>query len=232
MCGKCLWPLLLVPVCALAACAQTLTEVRFTSVFENQDVAAFSLELPARSRATVYQGTHDVIWLALKDGTVNFVRRGKSGGEALATGDVRFFPAFQLTVVSNEGAIPSRGVLIELKTRGLASGGCGCGGDAERAICGCASAGHLPDLWALALGQVTLGGTTLRAAEGFQGSNYRDNMLMIAVTGLELQDDAAAAQSPDRAFRLGAGQARWIPAGAHQFRNTGSATVRFLTIEF
>ena len=230
--GKHLWLLLLIPACALGARAQAATEARFASLFENQDVAAFSLELPARSRATVYQGTHDVIWLALNDGTVNFVRRGKSAGEALATGDVRFFPAFQLSVVSNDQARPARGVLIQLKARGLANGGCGCGAATESAICGCPNAAHLPELWALALGQITLGGTTLRASEGFRGSNHRDNMLMVAITDLELRDDVAAVESPDGAFSLAAGQARWIPAGAHQFRNTGGSTARFLTIEF
>ena len=217
-----------VVVCCALALAQSTTEARFTPVFENAEVAVFSLELPERSRATVYQGTHDVIWLALNDASVNFGHREGSDAASLHAGDTRFFSAFRLASISNDRGNPSaRGVLIELKTRGLASSGCACGTATERALCGCPGAGHMPELWAFSLGQVTLGGTLLRTGESFQGSSYRNNMLLVAVTALDLRDQAA-----ESAVRLDAGQARWIPAGPHQFQNLGSAAARFLTVEF
>jgi hypothetical protein len=229
--GKRLWLVCWLVACAVFASGQARRDVRFENVFENPQVAVFTLELPEHGRAAVYQGTHDVIWLALNDAGVNFVRRDRSVPAVLAAGDVRFFPAFQLTAVSNDKGATARGVLIELKTRGLVSSGCDCGTVTERTVCGCAGASHLPDLWALALGQVTLGGTTLKAGDGFQGSSFREAMLLVAISDLNLRD-AAAAEGNDAGIRLAPGQAQWIPAGAHQLRNLGTATAKFLTVEF
>ena len=214
--------------CAIVAAAQTPREARFTPVFENAQVAVYSLELPARARATVFQGTHDVMWIALNDSSVRFARHERSDVAELKTGDVRFFPEFQLTAMTIEHGDLAKGILVEVKTRG-GMNACGCSAAVERSVCGCNDPGHLPPLWALGFAKITLGGTTLRGGQSFLGSSYRDDMLMIAVSDVALKDDAAT-QSTE--IRLTAGEARWIPAGAHQFRNLSDNAARFVTVEF
>jgi hypothetical protein len=213
---------------AIALVAQAPNESRFTLVLENPQVAVYSLELPARNRAAVFQGTHDVVWLALNDAALSFSAHDRSTAVDFKTGDVRFFPEFQLASVTNGGGVTAKGVLIEIKSRGEMPA-CGCSAAVERSVCGCGGGGHLPALWALGFGKITLGGTTLRAGQSFVGSSYRDDMLLVAVTDLDLKDDAAP-QSV--AIRLAAGEAKWIPAGAHQFRNVASEGARFVTVEF
>lgn len=221
-------PLGLLLLGAVVLPAQTATEARFASVLDNPQVAVYSLELPARARAAAFQGTHDVIWLALNDATVIFGGHDRSDTVDLKTGDVRFFPEFRLASVSNGAGASARGVLIEIKPRGDMTA-CGCSGAVERSVCGCAGSGHLPALWALGFGKITLGGTTLRAGEAFLGPSYRDDMLLVAVSDLDLKDDAAPQPAE---IRLAAGEARWLPAAAHQFRNVASAGARFVTVEF
>ena len=220
--------LALVLLCAVIACAQTPPESRFASVFENPQVAVYSIELAPRSHATVFQGTHDVIWLSLHDGPLTFARRDRSQPVDLKSGDVRFFREFELKTVSNERSMPVRGILIEIKQRG-AMPSCGCSTPSERAVCGCGEGGHVPELWALGFGKITLGGTTLHGGQAFLGSSFRDDMLMVAVSDLALKDDAAAQPTE---VKLAAGEAHWFAAGAHQFRNLATDSARFITVEF
>jgi hypothetical protein len=222
------FPIAILLAAAVALLAQTPTEARFNSVFENSQVAVYSIELPARARAAAFQGTHDVIWLALNDAAVTFSGRERSDTAEMRTGDARFFPEFRLATVSNTESPTAKGVLIAIKARGAVPS-CGCGAGVERAVCGCAGGAHLPALWALGFGKITLGGTMLNAGQAFLGSSYRDDMLLVAVTDLDLQDDAAVQPSP---IHLAAGEARWFPAAAHQFRNVGSRPARFVTVEF
>ena len=215
-------------LCAGTASAQAPADARFASVFENPQVAVYSIELPPRSRATVFQGTHDVIWVSLGGGSLTFVRRDRSDAVDFKSGDVRFFREFALKSVSNEGTVAARGILIEIKARGEMPA-CGCSTPIERSVCGCGEGGHLPELWALGFGKITLGGTTLHAGQAFLGSSYRDDMLMVAVSDLDLKDDAAAQPSE---IKLAAGETHWFAAGAHQFRNLAADSARFVTVEF
>jgi hypothetical protein len=208
--------------------AQTPTSARFASVFENPRVAVYSLELPPRFRAAVFQGTHDVFWVSLSEAPVTFAGHDRIETVDMVPGDVRFFPEFQLASVANGGGAPAKGILIELKARGGIPA-CGCIAAVERSVCGCAGGTHLPALWALGFGGVTLGGTTLTAGQAFLGSSYRDDMLLVAINTIDLKDDAA---SESTAIHLAAGEARWLPAAAHQFRNLAAHPARFMTIEF
>ena len=220
------FPLLLILI-ALLLQAQTPATARFSSVFENPQVAVYSLELAPHTRAAAFQGTHDVIWVALNDGSVTFAGRERSNTVDLNSGDVRFFPGFQLASLANGGTANAKGVLVEIKSRGGVPN-CGCNAEVERSICGCGG-GHLPALWALGFGSITLGGTTLKAGQSFLGSSFRDDMLLVAVTDVVLKDDAA---SESTEIRLASGEARWLPAAAHQFRNLGTQPARFVTVEF
>ena len=221
------FPLLLLLLALALVQAQTPTTARFASVFDNPQVAVYSLDLQPRARAAAFQGTHDVLWVALNDASVTFVRRDQSNAADLNTGDVRFFPEFQLASVTNGGTASAKGVLIEIKARGGVPS-CGCSAAVERSVCGCGG-GHLPPLWALGFGSITLGGTTLRAGQSFLGSSFRDDMLLVAVTDVELKDDAASEASE---IRLAPGEVRWLPAAAHQFRNVATQPARFVTVEF
>jgi len=214
--------------CAFAAFGQIAPESHFASVFENPQVTVYSIELAPRSRATVFQGTHDVIWVALGDSSLTFARRDRNDTVDLRPGDVRIFREFDLKTVSNERAAAARGILIQIRARGEMPN-CGCSTPVERSVCGCGESVHLPPLWALSFGRITFGGTTLQGGQAFLGSSYRDDMLMVAVSDVDLKDDAAAQPSE---IKLAAGETHWFAAGAHQFRNLANGAARFITVEF
>ena len=218
---------------AAALAAQTSREVRFETRFENEQVEVYWLDLPARAHARVFQNTHDVIWIALNDGEATFSRSLHDDvHSALRAGDVRLFTSFQVETVSNPGDTPLRAAVVQLKRRGLVSSGCGCSGEAERAVCGCAGAAHLPPLWALVLGQLTFAGTQLDAGQAFASSARRDDMLLVAIAPLQMRD--LSVTDPENAgdVRLAPGEAKWLKAGRHRFQNTGEAALRFVTVEF
>jgi hypothetical protein len=218
--------------------AQTNRAERFRPTFENERTAAFTLDLAPKEYAQVYQSSHETLWIALDDATVSFTHSEKTETKVqFKTGDTRFFPSFQAKSVVNNGGTNFRAALVEIKSRGLTSGGCGCMGDSEKAVCGCANAAHLPELWAVGMGQITLAGTKLAAGDGFRGAGRRDDMLLVAVTDVELRDEAndndrAAAPNLIPNLTLKSGEAAWVPEGRHRFRNVGTQAARFVTIEF
>jgi hypothetical protein len=201
---------------------------RFDSLLENKQVSVFSLDLPHGRRASVFQNTHDVIWIALNSARVTMAdRNGDTTAISFQSGDARFFPSFRTVSIANDGGDNFRGVLIEMKQRGLASS-CDCDGAVEKAVCGCARAAPLPRMWAVGIGSVVLGGTTLAPGESFQRTANRGDTLLVAVTALSLVDEAATGARID----LRSGEVRWIQRGVHKFRNTGSAPARYITLEF
>src|SRR5207302_1482558 len=104
-------------------------------------------------------------------------------------------------------------------------------GTAERAVCGCLGSNRLPPLWALVVGQLTFAGTRLEGGQSFASAARRDDMLLVAVTAVELRDDSAADPEHDASYHLSPGESAWIPAGRHRFQNTSDAATRFVTIE-
>jgi hypothetical protein len=86
----------------------------------------------------------------------------------------------------------------------------------------------------LNLGEVTLAGTTLAADEGFRSAAPRDDMLLVAITDLELRDEIGIAGEigEQPTLRLQSGQSVWIKAGRHQWKNTGSKAGKFVSFEF
>jgi len=218
---------------AAALAAQTSREARFETRLENEQIEVYWLDLPARAHARVFQNTHDVIWIALNDGEATFSRSLHDDvHSAFRSGDVRLFTSFQVETVTNPGDTPLHAAVVQFKRRGLVSSGCGCSGEAERAVCGCAGAAHLPSLWALAVGQLTLAGTRLDAGQAFASSARRDDMLLVAVTPLQMRDISAADTENAGDVRLAPGEAVWLKAGRHRFQNTGDSALRFVTIEF
>ena len=209
------------------------SEVRFEPRFENEHASVTTLDLPPGSFARAFQNTtHDILWIALSDGDASFVRGTHDKMPAMfRAGDTRLFHSYEIASVANAGASPLRSAVVQLKQHGLTSGGCGCSGESERAVCGCPGAAHLPLLWALAAGQITLAGTRLDPGQAFARAIRREDMLLVAITAADLRDEAA--DNPDAAtLHLASGDAAWIKAGRHQFRNTGGAAARFVTIEF
>lgn len=210
---------------------------RYESKFENDLVSVFALQLAPGGSAPAFESDRDTIWLAISDGAVRFTRPQQGANKiGFQSGDARFFPSFEIKQVSNAGDSDFRADVVVLKRRALVPHGCECVGNTANAICGCSGGGHLDSLWAFNLGELTLAGTSLAAGEGFRAAPLRDDMLLVAVTDIELQDEAAEqtasgnSQSPTLSAK--AGDAVWVKGGRHQFKNASSQTARFVTIEF
>jgi hypothetical protein len=230
---SCAIGLLLCLAVPMAAPAQTPVESHYRQFLENHYVRVFRVELPPHSQAPIYQNTHDLVWVALSDSTLSIeLSEGERKEWWPRAGDTRFFGRHESKSVWNTSRQPFHGVLVEIMVRGLASGGCGCTGEVEKAVCGCARTIHLPDLWALVVGKITLGGTTLSPGESTQGAEARDDTLLIAVVPLQLHDDAGPRGEGGSSLTLAAGEVRWVKEGRHQFRNIGTGIARFVTIEF
>jgi hypothetical protein len=202
----------------------------FETQFENDLVIVRSAVLKAGQTLPNVESAHDTFWIALNQGSLSFIAGNNRHTDIeFEAGDTRFFPSFDVSSVSNLGQSPVKIVLIALKPRALVGNACDCAGATAKFVCGCKGAQHLEYLWAVGLGNVTLAGTTLAAGESFRSAPERDDMLLVAVTGAQLQDDAAEAEQP---IALQPGEATWIKSGRHQFRNVGAASARFVTVEF
>lgn len=221
-------------LCFGLAQAQSSSQ-RYQSVFENDVVAVYRLDLPVSGSVSTLQSAHDSFWLSLGNASLTFsVQRGRSPVE-FRSGDTRFFPSFDTKLVSNTGKTEFQGVVVVLKPRALISSDCECTGNTGKAVCGCKGAGHLESLWAFNMGAVTLAGTELGPDERFRGAAQRDDMLMVAITDLDLTDDLenpAPDQVENSAIRLKAGQAVWVRGGRHRFKNISAEAARFVTFEF
>jgi len=206
---------------------------KYDSVFENDVVAVYRLDLPAGASAAPVQSSRDGFWVALNDSAVMFALQQGSVRAELQAGDVRFFSSFDTKLITNSGAIPFHGVLVVLKPRALISSGCECTGNTGKAVCGCRNGGHLEPLWALNMGSVTLAGTQLAPNEAFHAVAQRDDMLLVAITDIDLEDAISTQPDAFNGFiRLKSGGANWIKGGQHRFKNIGSANARFITFEF
>jgi hypothetical protein len=203
-------------------------DTRFQPLLENEHIHAFRLELPARATAPVYQNVHDVVWIAVTNSDMTLVdRQRRETVVRFRAGDVRLLRRNRVTSMRNSGRASLLGVLVELKRPVLASAECNCATGIEQAVCGCGRNQHLPGLWAYSLGELTLAGTTLNAAQSFQAPARRGDTLLIAISPLELLDRATQGS-----LRVAAGDVRWMRAGIHRLSNEGTAPARFITLEF
>jgi len=221
----------------VAGFSQTpLAQARYQAKFENDIVAVYELDLSARESVSAFQAAHDTLWLSLSSASVTFVRQQGKADIQFEPGDARFFPSFDTKQLTNTGISEFRGMVIVLKPRALVSNGCECTGKTGRTVCGCKGAAHLESLWAFNLGEVTLAGTSLAAGEAFRAAAPRDDMLLVAITDVDLLDQARAESESELLQRapmhLKPGDAAWVKGGRHQFRNVGAATARFVTFEF
>jgi hypothetical protein len=207
---------------------------RFEPVLENRQVSVFSLDLAPGRRAAVFQNTHDIFWIALSPGRVTMSDRdGNKTAVTFRPGDARFFPSFRTSSITNDAGEPFHAVLVQIKPRGLAPN-CDCDGGAERAVCGCPRAAPLPAMWAVGIGSIVVGGTTLASRQAFDSAGERGDTLLIALSPLTLADDAGTTfpSAARTTIHLRPGEARWLPAGLHKLRNTGSTPARYVTLEF
>jgi len=89
-------------LCFGLAQAQSSSQ-RYQSVFENDVVAVYRLDLPVSGSVSTLQSAHDSFWLSLGNASLTFsVQRGRSPVE-FRSGDTRFFPSFDTKLVSNTG---------------------------------------------------------------------------------------------------------------------------------
>jgi hypothetical protein len=228
---------IVVLILSAVALAQSSAEGKYQSKLENDVVAVYQIDLAPHASAAVFQSAHDTFWLSLNDANVSFARSSSGTVDIeFRPGDTRFFSSFETKLLTNTGNTEFRGVMIALKARGLTNNGCECTGSTGKTVCGCKGGTHLESLWALSVGNVTLAGTTLAAGEAFRSAALRDDMLLVAVTDLDLQDEAKGgateSESYTPAIHLKPGDAAWVAGGRHQFKNMGSGAARFVTLEF
>jgi hypothetical protein len=202
--------------------------------FENDVAVAYEVTLPAGEAAPVFQSAHDTFWLSLSDSTVTFKTSESTKMDArFLPGDARYFPSFGITLIRNIGTEEFKAVMISLKARGLVTNGCECTGATGKTICGCKGASHLESLWAFSMDQVTLAGTSLAPGEAFRNSALRDDMLLVAISDVDLNDESPGIATGDQTpLRLRAGDVAWIPSGRHKLRNAGTNLAHFATLEF
>ncbi len=214
--------------------AQTARPARYSPVLSNDAVGVFALELPPGARAASFQNQHDVLWVALDAATVSFLDSDRHRTEVrFAFGDVHFFRSFGTESVTNTGGTTFHGLMVQLKKHAT-GGSCACGSEVEKSVCGCPGGKSLPALWALALRNVTVAGTTLAANQAFANTVSRDDTVLIALTTLDLRDEPMAVSTapPRTEIQLQPGDAAWLAAGQHRLRNVSNAVARFITVEF
>ena len=166
--------------------AQESKEARFQPVFENDTVNVDAIEISPGFHAPLFQNTHDVVLIALSGGRLAFVSDGGKVQEVtFRAGDTRLLRSFQARTLENRGDGRARALVVEIKKRGLISPGCFCSSSVERAVCGCASATSLPELWAVGVGSLMLSGATLAPGEGYRHGMRRNDMLLAAISPLK-----------------------------------------------
>ncbi|HJS99634.1 MAG TPA: hypothetical protein VJ756_11110 [Terriglobales bacterium] len=203
---------------------------KFDLLLANHIVEVFALDLPPATHVRLRQNMYDLVVIALEDSTLTLLpAEGMSKDVQLNSGEVRVLRSFSVKELANNSGAKARFIVVALKSHGVEAGECGCSGEVERSICGC-SERHLPQLWALSIGGSTLAGSSLPPGEGFVGASYRDDSLLISLTRVQLQDEQAS--GPDSVLMLGPGEVKWLSRGQRQFKNVGSNTARFITIEF
>jgi hypothetical protein len=224
---------LLLLLLSFSAVAQTVSQAKYESTFDNDIVSVYKLDLPSRSSVSAFQSGHDSFWLSLTGATVRFSRQQGSVVAEFKPGDARYFPSFETKLLTNIGNTEFRAVMVTLKPRALVSNGCECTGNTGKTICGCKDASHLESLWAFSMGDVTLAGTSLAPDEAFRAAAVRDDMLLIAIGDIELRDEGGSgSEMMPTSMHLKSGDAVWIKGGRHRFRNIGSGTAKFVTLEF
>jgi hypothetical protein len=224
---------ILLLILSSSAVAQTVSQAKYESSFDNDIVSVYKLNLPSRDSVSAFQSGHDSFWLSLTDATVKFSRQQGNVAAEFKPGDARYFPSFETKLLTNIGNTEFRAVMVTLKPRALVSNGCECTGNTGKTICGCKDATHLESLWAFSMGNVTLAGTSLAPDEGFRAAAVRDDMLLIAIGDIELQDEGGSgSEMIPSSMSLKSGDAVWIKGGRHRFKNIGSGTAKFVTFEF
>lgn len=211
---------------ATPAAAAIPPDGRFHSLVENRRLHAFALNLGPHTKSPIFQNAHDVIWIAVESGQWIFFHDGLPQPVQMRAGEARFLERHQVQTAQNSDDEPRLAVVVELEQPVLGLAGCPCTAEMESSVCGCGAGAHLPGLWAANLGNVTLAGTTLQSGESFARATPRGDSLLVAITPLSLED-----QTDNTAIDLAPGQALWLPAGVHRFKNLGNSPARFVTLE-
>ncbi len=151
-------------------------------------------------------------------------------------GMARFFAAQQVSSVSNPAEMPAEVVVIELKGSSEAAQGCRCTGVVARTVCGCRGALNLPPFWAVALGGVTIAGTSLSPGQSCSPTLPRRDTLLVAITSMELGYSVAGNTNSEPTgaqtrVTLRPGEVTWLPHGRRQLVNLGDVPARFVNIE-
>jgi len=208
-------------------------------IFHNRYVEVFKIELAPGRQAPIHDNIYDLVWIPLDNGILEVQQgNGERKQMQLDAGDVRFFRSHEVNSLMNNTHGPVHGVVVEIRRRGASRGNCGCTADVESAICGCGRSPVLPPYWALAIGEVTLAGTTLQSGQSFEAANNRDDTLLIAISRIQLRHEVnlgnqcESVPSPPTTLERLPGGLEWLPQGRHHLTNVGDKPARFISIEF
>jgi hypothetical protein len=225
---------LVVSISAHNMFAQRAPSAHYESLLQNAHVHVFRLTLPGRTTTPVYLANHDQVWIALAD--AEFTIHSKSREDQrlrLARGNARFVSHGSIAALTLDSPVAVELIVVIINAREHAVATCDCTGRVAQSICGCGEAGKLPPLWAVALGDVTLAGTTLRPGQTYPQCVERGEMLLVAITPLVLRDrvNVTSAGNSDE-LTFSPGQVAWMPASRHRFENSTGEAVQFVTLEF
>jgi hypothetical protein len=231
--------LLVLVVCPANAPAQSppveASGSAYVSLLDNTRLHAFRLELLPSASTPVHAADHDQVWVAISSARLALQRAdGRAEDAVMAPGMPRFFPAQQIREVTNQTGASIELIVVEFKQPTDSAQGCECVGVVARTVCGCRGALRLPPFWAMALGRVTLSGTTLYPGQSCPGTVPRGDSLLIAITPLRLSYAVAEDGKPTAApaeVSLQPGDVTWLRAGRHQLVNTGESAGHFVSIE-
>lgn len=223
--------LLLLPLLAVYA---STPEVEITSepshhlALENQFVRVFKVEVAPHAATLMHRHRHDYLFVTLGDSRVSNEVEGKPLVElTLADGETRFAAGNFAHIARNLADSPFRNVTIEIlqdeKLRGAVSTWKEEGG--EKTFAG----GRKKILFVkdgVRVSEVNLDAGAIVPSHHHDGPH-----LLVAVSDLDLRDDAAGKAPVSLKFK--AGDIDWLPGGyTHTLTNAGHHAARFVTVEF
>lgn len=223
--------LLLLPLLAVQA---STPEVEITSepshhlALENQFVRVFKVEVAPHAATLTHRHRHDYLFVTLGDSRVSNEVEGKPLVElTLADGETRFTAGNFAHIARNLADSPFRNVTIEIlqdeKLRGAVSIWKEEGG--EKTFAG----GRKKILFVK--DGVRVSEVNLDAGAMVPSHHHDGPHLLVAVSDLDLRDDAAGKAPVPLKFK--AGDIDWLPGGyTHTLTNAGNRAARFVTVEF
>lgn len=222
------------------AAQSALPEVEITSeahhhlAFQNPYVRVFNVEVDPNTQTEMHWHRHDYIAITLGDAEVsNTVKNKPTVSVKLHDGDTVFASGNFAHYVADIGPQPFRNVTVEIlqdeSLRNSAASG-KIHWDEERGL----------DILDRGTKEILFVKDGIRVTE-FElqpggvvpAHRYAGPHLLIAVTDFDLHEDSVRDDIKPLPIHFQSGDHEWLPAGySHSITNAGSATAKFVTLEF